>query len=159
MHCCFSYTTAYHLCQLGRFSSNSSERGHKPSNIPELERISAAGGVVKSKRVDGDLAVSRGLGDFTYKSNESLPLEQQKVVPFPDFAVYPRNHKEDEFMVIACDGIWDVATNEQCSTFVQELLNEGETDIGLICEEAMYVPYLLFYSPFFTLDLSNLFSR
>jgi serine/threonine protein phosphatase PrpC len=110
---------------------------HKPTDISESERITAAEGIVKNKRVDGDLAVSRGLGDFTYKSNESKTLAQQKVVPYPDFLVYPRDHENDEFMVLACDGIFDVSTNEQCSTFVQELLDEGETDIGLICEEAM----------------------
>jgi serine/threonine protein phosphatase PrpC len=110
---------------------------HKPSNIPELERIDAAGGFVKGKRIDGDLAVSRGLGDFSYKSNETKPVEQQKVVPEPEILVYPRKHDLDEFLVLACDGVWDVASNEQCSNFVQELMEEGETDMGLICEEAM----------------------
>eukprot|EP00537_Pseudo-nitzschia_pungens_P018470 CAMPEP_0172408466 /NCGR_PEP_ID=MMETSP1061-20121228/75870_1 /TAXON_ID=37318 /ORGANISM="Pseudo-nitzschia pungens, Strain cf. pungens" /LENGTH=425 /DNA_ID=CAMNT_0013144599 /DNA_START=516 /DNA_END=1793 /DNA_ORIENTATION=- len=109
---------------------------HKPNNAPELERIQQASGFVKCKRVDGDLAVSRGLGDFTYKSNEMLPVEQQKVIPNPEFVTYPRS-KEDEFMVLACDGIWDVANNEQCGTFVQSLLDEGESDLGLICEEAI----------------------
>lgn len=110
---------------------------HKPSNVPELERVNAAGGFVKGKRVDGDLAVSRGLGDFSYKSNETKPVEQQKVIPEPEILVYPRKHDLDEFLVLACDGVWDVATNEQCSDFVQELIGEGESDMGLICEEAM----------------------
>ena len=110
---------------------------HKPTNIPELERVNAAGGFVKGKRVDGDLAVSRGLGDFSYKSNETKPVAQQKVIPEPEILVYPRNHDLDEFLVLACDGVWDVASNEQCSEFLQELMQEGETDMGLICEEAM----------------------
>jgi serine/threonine protein phosphatase PrpC len=109
---------------------------HKPNNIPEMERINQAGGFVKCKRVDGDLAVSRGLGDFSYKSNEILPVEQQKVIPDPEFVVYPRSD-QDEFMVLACDGVWDVATNEECSTFIQTLLDEGESDLGMICEEAI----------------------
>jgi serine/threonine protein phosphatase PrpC len=110
---------------------------HKPSNIPELMRIQTAGGFVKAKRVDGDLAVSRGLGDFSYKAMESLPVEQQKVIPDPQFIVYPRNREKDEFVIIACDGVWDVATNAECSNFVQELVDEGESDLGAICEEAM----------------------
>jgi len=109
---------------------------HKPNNFPELERINLASGFVKCKRVDGDLAVSRGLGDFSYKNNESLPVEQQKVIPNPEFVTYPRS-KDDEFMILACDGIWDVASNEQCGSFVQSLLDEGESDLGLICEEAI----------------------
>eukprot|EP00538_Stauroneis_constricta_P006695 CAMPEP_0119560840 /NCGR_PEP_ID=MMETSP1352-20130426/16003_1 /TAXON_ID=265584 /ORGANISM="Stauroneis constricta, Strain CCMP1120" /LENGTH=411 /DNA_ID=CAMNT_0007608901 /DNA_START=262 /DNA_END=1497 /DNA_ORIENTATION=+ len=110
---------------------------HKPANIPELMRVEKAGGYVKSKRVDGDLAVSRGLGDFTYKSNESVPVEEQKVVPDPEIVCYPRNRKTDEFVVLACDGVWDVLSNQECSAMVQDLLDEGETDLGLICEEAM----------------------
>jgi serine/threonine protein phosphatase PrpC len=112
---------------------------HKPNNIPEHERITTAGGFVKSKRVDGDLAVSRGLGDFSYKSNESKTVELQKVIPDPEFVIYPRNPEQDEFMILACDGIWDVATNDQCSDFAQELLEDGESDLGLICEEAIDV--------------------
>lgn len=110
---------------------------HKPSNVPELERINGAGGYVKCKRVDGDLAVSRGLGDFSYKSNETVRQDKQKVIPDPEFVVYPRDPKRDEFMILACDGVWDVATNEQCAEFVQEILDEGERDLGLLCEEAL----------------------
>ena len=75
---------------------------HKPNNVPEYIRIveNSNGGFVKGKRVDGDLAVSRGLGDFTYKSNETVPVNLQKVIPNPEFVVYPRVNDEDEFMVL-----------------------------------------------------------
>lgn len=112
---------------------------HKPSNIPELQRIHQAGGFVKSKRVDGDLAVSRGLGDFAYKKKHKLSVSKQKVIPDPEFVVYPRNVDVDEFVVLACDGIWDVATNEECAKFVQNMMDYGETDIGAICEHAIDV--------------------
>ena len=58
------------------------------------------------------------------------------MVPTPEFVTYPRK-KDDEFIILACDGIWDVANNEQCGSFVQNLLDEGETDLGLICEESI----------------------
>jgi serine/threonine protein phosphatase PrpC len=110
---------------------------HKPSNLPESERIFAAGGYVKMKRVDGDLAVSRGLGDFSFKSQPDLATKKQKVICSPDFIVYPRDEKNDEFMVLACDGVWDVASNEQCGSMVQTILNEGENNIGSVCEEVL----------------------
>ena len=78
---------------------------HKPSNVAELERIVSAGGFVRARRVDGDLAVSRGLGDFVFKSEEGLPPHKQRVVAEPDFMVYPRNVEKDEFIVLACDGM------------------------------------------------------
>lgn len=110
---------------------------HKPSEVSEKDRITEAGGFVKARRVDGDLAVSRALGDFVYKTNENLPTNKQKVIANPDFVVYPRSQQQDEFIILACDGIWDVASSKQCSDFVQQLLSEGESDLGVICEEAL----------------------
>lgn len=110
---------------------------HKPGNIPELQRIENAGGTVKNKRIDGDLAVSRGLGDYAYKKANLRPISKQKVVPEPEFVVYPRNHASDEFIILACDGVWDVATNTECGQFVQGMMDDGETDIGTICENAI----------------------
>jgi len=110
---------------------------HKPSEVSEKDRITEAGGFVKARRVDGDLAVSRALGDFVYKTNDNMPANKQKVIPNPDFVLYPRCDEEDEFIILACDGIWDVASSKQCSDFVQTLLLEGESDLGVICEEAL----------------------
>ena len=53
---------------------------HKPTDEGERKRIEDAGGSVSWKRVDGDLAVSRALGDFQYKRRGDLIAEQQKVV-------------------------------------------------------------------------------
>ena len=110
---------------------------HKPSDIPERMRIVKAGGEVKSKRIDGDLAVSRALGDHIYKTEDSLKNLQQKVIAAPDLTVYPRNHLGDEFIVLACDGVWDVASNKECSEFIQSMLSHGETDLAVVCEEAI----------------------
>lgn len=52
---------------------------HKPNNELEQKRIESAGGRVQWKRVDGDLAVSRGLGDFQYKTRSDLGATEQKV--------------------------------------------------------------------------------
>ncbi|KAL7570680.1 hypothetical protein ACA910_014951 [Epithemia clementina (nom. ined.)] len=110
---------------------------HKPSDIPERMRIVKAGGEVKSKRIDGDLAVSRALGDHIYKTEHGLKNLQQKVIAAPDLTVYPRNHLGDEFIILACDGVWDVASNNECSEFIQSMLSNGETDLAVICEEAI----------------------
>jgi len=34
-------------------------------------------------------------------------------------------------------GVWDVASNADCSKLIQEILDEGETDLGLVCEEVL----------------------
>ena len=144
---------------------------HKPDDEDEERRIREAGGYVSGGRVEGDLAVSRGLGDFRFKevdavlsasagenrdrrnvildnqnivvvseNNNATPIAMrkpgdQKVSPVPDIIVQNRDEKEDEFIVIACDGIWDVQTNQECVQMVAEIFAEGESDIGLVCEE------------------------
>ena len=104
---------------------------HKPNDIPERRRILRASGFVRHRRVDGDLAVSRAFGDFSYKN------ANHKVIVTPEFTVYPRDSSGDEFIVLACDGIWDVATNQECSEYVQTMLATGEMDLGYICEDAL----------------------
>ncbi|XP_008484374.2 probable protein phosphatase 2C T23F11.1, partial [Diaphorina citri] len=84
---------------------------HKPNNDEELRRITAAGGWVEFNRVNGNLALSRALGDFVFKKNEKKDAKEQIVVALPDVTL--RKLSTDwEFLVIACDGIWDVMTNE-----------------------------------------------
>jgi len=110
---------------------------HKPINAPELSRIKNAGGNVSLRRIDGDLAVSRGLGDFQFKNRTDLPPEKQKVSCIPDVTIYPRNKKYDEFILLACDGIWDVVSNEECVEMVQDIFDEGENDLGKASEEIL----------------------
>ena len=63
---------------------------HKPYNEGEQRRIEAAGGTVTMRRVNGDLAVSRALGDFTYKHSTHLPATHQQVSPEPEIHVEVR---------------------------------------------------------------------
>lgn len=91
---------------------------HKPSNEIESKRIVAAGGWVEFNRVNGNLALSRALGDFVFKRNDKKSPQEQIVTAYPDVQV--RDVAEDlEFIVIACDGIWDVMTNEEVVSFIR----------------------------------------
>lgn len=92
---------------------------HKPTLPDEKARIYNSGGFLQSGRVNGKLAVSRSLGDFIYKSNTSLPSDEQTVTANPD--IFIKNiDEEDEFIVLACDGVWDYMTNEQVIEFIRE---------------------------------------
>jgi serine/threonine protein phosphatase PrpC len=48
---------------------------HKPDNEKELARIKKAGGEVFEGRVNGNLNLSRAIGDLEYKNNSSLKPE------------------------------------------------------------------------------------
>ena len=107
---------------------------HKPYDEPERERIEKAGGTVQFKRVDGDLAVSRALGDFQFKISEDLPAEQQRVSPEPDIVVHERC-AQDEFLLLACDGLWDVMSNIEATDIGRSLFHLGEHSMMLFAEE------------------------
>jgi serine/threonine protein phosphatase PrpC len=59
----------------------------------------------------------------------------QKVSPVPDIILQTRNPEQDEFVIVACDGIWDVRSNQECVGDVAEIFQEGEANVGLVCEE------------------------
>jgi len=108
---------------------------HKPTNPEERGRVEKAGGFIEMGRVCGNLAVSRALGDYQYKDREDLPPEAQKITVAADMTVMER-HQDDEFLILCCDGIWDVMTNEQCYEFVVNQLKGGFT-APQICERLM----------------------
>jgi len=87
---------------------------HKPDNPGELDRIERSHHTVEDSRVDGNLALSRAFGDFQYKDAKRMGPEHQAVTPFPDVTVRKRIDKKDDYIMLACDGIWDCVTNDQC---------------------------------------------
>jgi len=84
---------------------------HKPDNEGEKKRIEFAGGFVEDGRVNGSLSLSRALGDMEYKQNKKLPVEKQSITCVPDLHA-EKIHPNDEFLIIACDGIWDCQTSQ-----------------------------------------------
>lgn len=101
---------------------------HKPTDPGESKRIHAAGGSVEFGRVNGNLAVSRSLGDYQYKDREDLPDIDQKVSASADMEIIPRSGL-DEFIILGCDGIWDVMTNEQAVSYVTDHLKVGGKNV------------------------------
>ncbi|KAM9837572.1 protein phosphatase 1bb isoform 1-T1 [Aulostomus maculatus] len=104
-----------------------STQDHKPCNPREKERIQNAGGSVMIQRVNGSLAVSRALGDYDYKCVDGKGPTEQLVSPEPEVCVLERAAEGDEFVVLACDGIWDVMSNEELCEFVRSRL--------LVCDD------------------------
>jgi len=105
---------------------------HKPHLQQERQRIVSAGGSVDFNRVNGQLAVSRAIGDFSFKRNTAKALEDQMVSANPDTKLENLNG-EDEFLIMACDGIWDVMSNEDAVKFVRKKLKETD-EVAKICE-------------------------
>jgi len=108
---------------------------HKPSDPLEKARIVNAGGFVELNRVNGNLALSRAMGDFSFKQNANLSPEDQIVSGCPD--VVCRSVSQDwQFVLLACDGIWDVLSNQEVADFVIRRIANG-LEPEIICEELM----------------------
>jgi len=139
---------------------------HKPTDLKEEERIKGAGGFVSHGRVDGNLAVSRAFGDFWLKAdtdndedNIDIDVEDEethtqpeegmfekyrdqpekgKVTVVPDIEVIDRKCEEDAYIILGCDGIWDVIMTEQLKQFISySFLSRKREDFKLIVEDTL----------------------
>lgn len=108
---------------------------HKPYNEEEKKRIEDAGGSVMIQRVNGSLAVSRALGDYDYKNSPNIPPTRQLVSAEPDVNIIDRSD-DDEFLILACDGVWDVMSNQEVVDYISSRL-EVYSDLKKICEELL----------------------
>lgn len=77
-------------------------------------------------RVNGNLNLSRSLGDLKYKQLKHLQPEEQIITAEPDITVFDIQ-PGDEFIILACDGIWDCLTNQEACDLVKEGLTKGQT--------------------------------
>ena len=122
------------LCKNGEVAFATAD--HKPCNPLERDRIQKAGGSVMLQRVNGSLAVSRALGDYEYKSIEDRGPSEQLVSPEPDVTSIPRTENQDEFVVLACDGIFDVSSDDELYGFIKSRLALSD-DLITVCNEVV----------------------
>lgn len=90
-------------------------KDHSPLLVKERERIQKAGGKVEDGRVDGRLGVSRSFGDTVVK--------RKGVTARPDitkFTITPA----DQFMILACDGLWEVFSIQDAVDYVRKAIAE-----------------------------------
>ena len=120
---------------------------HKPSRPDEAARVRAAGGFILHKRVMGELAITRAFGDKSFKMGIKAMLEETEggggaansgvdqakdltaplVSAEPEIASMILSHN-DEFLLLACDGLFDVFRSQDAIALArQELIaHRGE---------------------------------
>jgi len=120
---------------------------HKPSRPDEAARVRAAGGFILHKRVMGELAITRAFGDKSFKmgikamledeadeiarglneNSEAKDLTAPLVSAEPEIASLVMSHS-DEFLLLACDGLFDVFRSQDAIALArQELIaHRGE---------------------------------
>ncbi|KAK7372181.1 hypothetical protein VNO80_05552 [Phaseolus coccineus] len=108
-------------------------KDHKPDLEAEKDRILKAGGFIQVGRVNGSLNLARAIGDMEFKQNKYLPAEKQIVTADPDVTSVELCD-DDEFLVIACDGIWDCMSSQQLVDFIHQQL-KTENKLSAVCEK------------------------
>ena len=90
------------------------QQDHKAEDKQEIARIIMSGGMVINKRVMGLLAVTRSFGDHSIKEFViSEPyIQSRKIID------------DHSFIVLACDGVFDVLSDEEtCNIVLQSIQN------------------------------------
>lgn len=106
---------------------------HKPEDRAERKRIERSGGQVIDGRINGGLNLSRAFGDHQYKRNKMLSWDEQMVIAWPDIKVKRLKVKKDDFLVLACDGVWNCMSNQKVVSFINKRI-KSQTLVS-ICED------------------------
>ena len=95
---------------------------HKPQLEGETERIEYLGGSIRNNRVQGQLAVTRALGDHNFANH--------MVSPEPYLTVTTLTN-QDTHLLLACDGVFDVMSDEEAMTLLmkEKTMTEAATKL------------------------------
>lgn len=95
-------------------------RDMKASDSCEIARIAKAGGHVSNGRVNGSLAIARAIGDKLLKKGSTPALTAE-----PEIVTF-RFQAQDEFMLLASDGLWDVMTSQAAVDMAADMMSKNE---------------------------------
>lgn len=112
------------LCQVHNMNKNPSE----------IERVKEAGGVVYRNRVGHpkfnpqviSLGVSRAIGDLPFKHPNFTDGKPSGLTAEPDVAIVPLT-PEHKFLIIGCDGLWDVVQHQAAVDAARNSLQDGNS--------------------------------
>ena len=105
------------ICRNGKATRLSED--HKASDKAEKTRIEELGGFVLRDRVLGMLAVSRAFGDHNLK----------QFVSARPYITKTDLNGDEEFLIVACDGLWDEISDEDAVKLVRDnFYKKGESE-------------------------------
>eukprot|EP00928_Gymnodinium_smaydae_P075786 TRINITY_DN58799_c0_g1_i1.p1 TRINITY_DN58799_c0_g1~~TRINITY_DN58799_c0_g1_i1.p1 ORF type:complete len:281 (+),score=64.92 TRINITY_DN58799_c0_g1_i1:127-969(+) len=108
------------MARNGNATRLTSMTDHKATDPLEAKRVIEAGGQIVNERVNGMLAMTRALGDHLLK----MPILPNDVVSnVPDITSTDVS-AQDRFVILACDGLWDVIHDQQAVELVGDCLRE-----------------------------------
>jgi len=103
---------------------------HKPDNEIERSRIEKAGGYISDGRINGNLNLSRAIGDLEYKKDDKIGVNEQLIIACPDL-IKRQITSDDEFLVLGCDGIWEIKSNKEIIDFIAQRLYKDKVSLAV----------------------------
>ncbi|XVF47976.1 hypothetical protein PTKIN_Ptkin03bG0153100 [Pterospermum kingtungense] len=108
-------------------------KDHKPCCMKEKRRIESLGGFIDDGYLNGQLGVTRALGDWHLGGMKEIGERSGPLSAEPELKMITLT-KEDEFLIIGSDGIWDVFTSQNAIEFARRRLQE-HNDVKLCCKQ------------------------
>ncbi|CAD8197826.1 unnamed protein product [Paramecium pentaurelia] len=108
---------------------------HKPDNPEEKSRIERAGGFVSDGRVNGNLNLSRALGDLEYKRDNKLRANEQLIIALPDVKKVELG-PQDKFILMGCDGVFETLNHQELLKQVNSTLGQSQVTEELLRKAA-----------------------
>ncbi|XVF16043.1 hypothetical protein REPUB_Repub09cG0207600 [Reevesia pubescens] len=111
-------------------------KDHKPNCTSERLRIEKLGGVIYDGYLNGQLSVARALGDWHIKGSKGSKSPLSCEPELEEILL----SEEDEFLVMGCDGLWDVMSSQCAVTMVRKELmqhNDPERCCRSLVKEAL----------------------
>jgi serine/threonine protein phosphatase PrpC len=77
------------------------------------------------------------LGDLDYKQNKKLPAKEQMITAYPECKI--ENIGSDcDFIILACDGIWDCLENQEiCDIVTNRLKKDPNVKLTKVIEDIL----------------------
>jgi len=119
-------------------------QSHTPNNEKERKRVEEVGGVIVRDRIGNcrlghplwnpnfiNIGVTRAIGDFYFKDEKYLNSKVSGMTAIPSICSWTLT-MEDEFLIVASDGFWDVVSPKEAVEIVLGKINQ---DSNSICKE------------------------
>ncbi|XP_019417448.1 PREDICTED: probable protein phosphatase 2C 27 [Lupinus angustifolius] len=111
-------------------------KDHRPTCSKERMRIESLGGFVDDGYLNGQLGVSRAIGDWHLDGMKETSERGGPLSAEPELKLTTLT-KEDEFLIIGSDGIWDVFSSQNAVDFARRRLQEHNNE-KLCCKEIVH---------------------
>ncbi|KAH1201826.1 putative protein phosphatase 2C 27 [Glycine soja] len=110
-------------------------KDHRPLCIKERKRIESLGGYIDDGYLNGQLGVTRALGNWHLQGMKEINGKGGPLSAEPELKLITLT-KEDEFLIIGSDGIWDVFRSQNAVDFARRRLQE-HNDVKQCCKEVI----------------------